>query len=221
MCGRFTYLGRAIILSKYYSLNPLQLRRFYNISPTQYRPVIAQDKGQAPEWRELYWGLIPSWSKDKTMGARLINARAEKVHEKPSFRDAFKRRRCLIPASGFYEWLTQGKVKTPYYFSPVKKDDELVFAGLWERWSRDGEDISSFTIITTEANATVAPIHDRMPVILGQDDWSTWLDPETRDTDKLLSLLRPADDGLLQSWQVSSYVSNSRNEGPECIERVA
>jgi putative SOS response-associated peptidase YedK len=190
----------------------------YNIAPTQKAPVVLVGRDGRPMMDELRWGLIPYWDKDASVGVRAINARAETIAEKPTFRDAFRKRRCLVPASGFYEWKRDGKTKTPYYFTSW--GEPVVFAGLWERWSGGADVIHSFTIITIEANSLIAPIHDRMPVILKRDDWRAWLDPNFQDRSHLQSLLRPADEDLLESWEVGAYVNNVRHEGEECIAGV-
>jgi putative SOS response-associated peptidase YedK len=153
----------------------------YNIPPTVDIPVIRFADGKR-RLSMMRWGLLPPWTKDPKKSPLLNNARAETVAEKPSFRSAFKKRRCLIPASGFFEWKKEGQLKQPFYFS--RPDDKpLAFAGLWETWN----DIESCTIITTEANELMAPIHDRMPVVLGDNDYATWLDPEATSLEKLLS----------------------------------
>lgn len=160
----------------------------------------------------MRWGLLPSWTKDPKKAPLLNNARAETVAEKPSFRSAFKHRRCLIPASGFFEWKLEGKQKQPYYFR--REDDKpIAFAGLWETWN----EIESCTIITTDANAVMAPIHHRMPVVLGVNDYANWMDPAADD---LLSLLTPCPDDELICYPVNKVVNNARNQGPQCIEPV-
>ena len=176
MCGRFALQSiPKQVLDEFIIIPPPVLPR-YNIAPTQKAPVVLVGHDGQPVMDELRWGLIPSWAKDVSAGVRAINARAETIAEKPTFRDAFRKRRCLVPASGFYEWRRDGKTKTPYYFTSRK--DPIVFAGLWEQWTDGAETIHSFTIITTEANGLMAPIHDRMPVILQRGDWWTWLDPD-------------------------------------------
>lgn len=168
----------------------------------------------------LRWGLIPSWSKDPKIAFSLINARAETVSEKPAFRSAFKSRRCLIPATNFYEWKATGaKHKQPYAFS-MRDGGLFAFAGLWERW-KDPDDIEasvvqSCSIITTEANAVVQPVHNRMPVILPAEHFAAWLDPQT-PAETLHNLLRPYSDADMIGKVVSNYVSNARNEGPQCL----
>lgn len=226
MCGRFTNMGRhgrAVILFKKMGLLPPSMLPRYNIAPTQNVPVVLREFGESPDSRDLRWGLIPFWARDKSVGVRAINARAETVDEKNTFREAFKSRRCLVPADGFYEWKRDAatKTKTPYYFTAANGDDPLVFAGLWERWERGAERIESFTIVTTTANRLMEPIHDRMPVILREDDWADWIDPGTKDTRHLKSLLRPAGDDVLQCWEVGPYVNNVRHEGEKCIEKAS
>ena len=170
------------------------------------------------------WGLVPAWAKDPSIGAKLINARAETVESKPSFRSSFARHRCLIPASGFYEWKVvseHGKVRRqPYYVRPAEGDGLFGFAGLLVRWrSGIGEDLVTACIITTEANALMAPIHDRMPVILQPADYAAWLGAQTKAED-LKALLKPLPEDLMERYRVSRRMSNARNEGEECINPV-
>ena len=195
----------------------------YNIAPTQ--PVATVRLQPGTGRRELtycHWGLIPSWAKDHSLAARMINARAETAAEKPSFRAAFKRRRCLIPASGFYEWRQGEKGKQPYFIAP--EDDGAVFAlgGLWETWvSPDGSEIESCTILTTEPNELMAELHNRMPLILAPEDFAEWLGTGVEDTPRQLQiiqhLLRPYAADKMRAYPVSSYVNNPRNEGDACI----
>jgi putative SOS response-associated peptidase YedK len=165
------------------------------------------------------WGLVPSWASDLSIGYKLINARSETAPSKPSFRSAFRQRRCLIPADGFYEWKKTGaKHKQPYH---IHLKDGSVFgcAGLWEHWqSAEGEVVESCTILTTEANALMKQLHDRMPVILPPADHDRWLDPLAKDMAALQALLVPYPDEGMIATAVSSYVSNARNEGPKCME---
>lgn len=219
MCGRFALQSvPKQILDEFVIIPPPILPR-YNIAPTQKAPVVFTGGNGKPIMDELRWGLIPSWAKDVSTSVRAINARAETIAEKPTFRDAFKKRRCLVPATGFYEWKREGKTKTPYYFT--SRSRALVFAGLWERWTDGDVSILSFTIITTEANSLMAPIHNRMPVILKHDDWRAWLDPMEYDRAHLQSLLLPADDEALECWEVGPYVNNARHEGEQCIANGA
>ena len=158
----------------------------------------------------MRWGLIPSWTKDPKQAPLNNNARAETVADKPSFRSAYKSRRCIIPVTGFYEWKTEGKAKQPYYFHRPDGQD-LAFAGLWETW----HDIESCTIITCDANEVMAPVHHRMPVILGDNDFAVWLDPAATDVSGLLAPCPPHE---LACYSVDPYVNNVRNQGPHCIE---
>jgi putative SOS response-associated peptidase YedK len=181
----------------------------YNIPPTTNIPVIRQADTQRTV-SLMRWGLLPSWTKDIKKAPLLNNARAETVAEKSSFRSALKKRRCLIPASGFFEWLTEGKSKLPYYFR--RPDDRpMAFAGLWERWG----EIQSCTIITTEANEVMEPIHHRMPVILSHDNYSEWLNAD--EATVLTNLLVPCPAEEIERFAVDPVVNNVRNQGPQCI----
>ncbi len=191
----------------------------YNIAPTQSVAAIRADEAGQRSLAMLRWGLVPHWAKDISIGNRLINARAETVAEKPAFRQAFSRRRCLVLASGFYEWGETPAGKVPYFMAP-RNGECLAFAGLWERW-RGGDDIlESCTIITTTANATLTKVHQRMPAILAADAQVRWLAGETPATERL-SLLRPAPEDELEVRQVRRTVNNPRNEGAGLIEAVS
>ena len=168
----------------------------------------------------LKWGLIPSWADDPGIGARMINARSETVAEKPSFRRAFKERRCLIPADGFYEWQRTSGGKQPYYLR-TKSGRPFAFAGLWESWDGDGSEIHSCTILTTDANDLVGEVHHRMPVILPPGDYELWLDPDVREPGELLPLLAPYPANDMEVYQVSRRVNRPSNNDPDCVERVA
>lgn len=226
MCGRFTLFSSPEQLAETFDLPeaPILAPRF-NIAPTQPVGIVRKDPAtQGRVWALTHWGLIPSWSKDPSMGARMINARAESVPEKPAFRAAFKRRRCIVPASGFYEWKQVEKGKEPFFILPA--DDGLfALAGLWEIWTGpDGGEVQSCTILTTEANDLMAPIHNRMPVILQEEDWAAWLGSGSDDPPaylaKLQHLLRPYDGKKMKLRGVSTYVNSPRNEGRQCIEPV-
>jgi len=193
----------------------------YNVAPTQ--PVAAIRIGSAAETREivfLRWGLIPHWADDPSIGNRMINARAETVSSKPSFRQAFKKRRCLVVADGFYEWQKVDGKKQPFYIH-LKDDQPFGFAGLWERWSGKGEEIQSCTIITTEPNELMKPIHNRMPVIVQQEDYDRWLNPAFEDGKALQQVLRRYPTELMAAYPVSTLVNNPRNDVAECIGRLA
>jgi putative SOS response-associated peptidase YedK len=161
--------------------------------------------------------LIPSWAKDKKIDARLINARADTVADKPSFRSAFKSRRCLIPADGFFEWQKAGSKKQPYYVT-LRGGGPFAFAGLWERWHDEEGDVQSCSIVTTDANELMRPLHDRMPVILDPKDYAAWLDPAPQPKEELLAMLRPFQSEAMQAVPVSTTVNNPQNQGPRCIE---
>ncbi|HEX6384082.1 MAG TPA: SOS response-associated peptidase [Anaerolineae bacterium] len=218
MCGRFTLTASGETLAEAFDLPdvpPVAPR--YNIAPTQ--PIVAvrlSPNSGKREFTFFHWGLIPSWSKDVKIGSRLINARSETVTEKPSFRSAFKRRRCLIPATGFFEWQRQGNKKQPMYIQ-VKDSQVFAFAGLWETWyGADGSEIDSCTILTTEPNDLVRDIHNRMPVIIEPVDYSMWLDPGANPEDGL-HLLRPYPADQMLALPVSPVVNNPNNDTPECI----
>jgi putative SOS response-associated peptidase YedK len=234
MCGRFLLTTPAEALRQAFGfVEQPNLAPRYNIAPTQDVAVIRQRK-DPPGQRTLQllrWGLVPSWAASLVGGAKMINARAETIMAKPAFRNAFARRRCLVPADGFYEWRPGDATKQPYLIR-ARDGAPLAFAGLWERWSprdasaatqpgRDGSGeraayVDSFTIVTTEANAALAPLHHRMPVILAPADYARWLDPAA-DPAGLLALLRPADDARLHYFPVDRRVNNVRNDDAELI----
>lgn len=191
----------------------------YNIAPSQPVLVLTDWSVRRAEW--MKWGLVPSWAKDPAIGSKMINARSETVQEKPSFRTAFLRRRCLIFASGFYEWLrpTQKGSSIPYYFYPAEPQP-IAFAGLWEFWrSPEGADLRTCTILTTQANQVVAPFHPRMPVILGGGDMQRWLSPGTPQ--EWFNLLRPFPDDALIAHPVSRLVNAPDRDGPDLVLPVA
>jgi len=222
MCGRFTQAADGKIIARVFDLPEApELSRRYNIAPTQNVVAVRLAESGARELVQLYWGLIPSWAKERAMGARMINARAETLAEKPAFRSAFCARRCLIVADGFYEWQKLGTRKQPHFIG-FKDGRPFAFAGLWERWRGEGsEEVESCTIVTTEANELLAPIHDRMPVILDPADFASWTDPTQSDTDKLSALLKPYPPGLLQAYPVGLLVNNPANDSPACVKRLA
>jgi len=195
-----------------------QLPLRFNIAPTQDVAVVRLAKaGGGRELLTMHWGLIPSWAKDPKIGNRMINARAESVAEKPSFRAAFRRRRCLVPADGYYEWQkTTGRSKQPYLFHR-RDDGPFAFAGLWEHWEKGQGPLQSCTIITTEANDLARPIHDRMPVILSPGDYDAWLDPSNGGGEPLLALLAPYEGDDLVAEPVSTYVNKPTNDDPRCV----
>lgn len=221
MCGRYTFTFDAKTLAEAFGLVPpgFQIVKGYNIAPGQH-VVIVRPERDARVADVAFWGLIPGWVKDPNLSPRPINARAETLEEKPTFRSAFRRKRCLVPASGFYEWKAQGKLKQPFYIHPAE-GDLFAFAGLLEDWQgRDGEVMISTCIITTEPNDLMAGIHNRMPVILPKAAWGDWLDPaaQTRDLQRLLV---PFPSELMRAHLVGTAVGNVRNDCPELILPVA
>jgi putative SOS response-associated peptidase YedK len=216
MCGRFVLSNPRAELVSHFGLDACaDFVPRYNIPPgTDILVIRHSPEGQLVA-QPLRWGLVPHWAKDPASGARLNNARGETVAEKPSFRDAFKRRRCLIPASGFYEWQAQGKLKQPYYIS-LKSGAPLALAGLWESWQgADGNLLRSTCIITTGPNAVMAPIHDRMPVILAPEHWQQWL---TAPAEEIAGLVAPCAADILQAWPVSRRVSKTQEDDAGLIQ---
>lgn len=189
----------------------------YNISPGTDTPVIRQSPEGKRVLHLLRWGLVPRWAPDPSIGAKLNNARGETVAEKPSFKAAFSRRRCLIPASGFFEWKTEGKLKQPYFIS-LKSGKPIALAGIWESWKAPDEtELRTACIITTSANEVMAPIHDRMPVIVAPENWKAWL---VAPAGEIGGLVAPFDAAGMQAWPVSKRVSRSSEEGADLIERL-
>jgi len=221
MCGRYSLSQASDVITATFDLADVpSVAPRYNIAPTQPVAVIRTSEAIDREFTYLHWGLIPSWSKDPAIGARLINARSETVAEKPSFRSAFKRRRCLLIADGFYEWHRTADGKQPYYFH-LDAHQPFGFAGLWEHWETGaGDVIESCTILTTVANDVLSPIHDRMPVILHPQDYELWLDPQMQQTDRLQPLLRPYAAEAMNSHPVSTKVNNPRNDTADCVQPV-
>ncbi|HEY9760997.1 MAG TPA: SOS response-associated peptidase [Trichocoleus sp.] len=226
MCGRYSQSQTGEAVAEAFHLpSPPSLEPRYNIAPTQpVSAILATSEKPEPQHHLLRWGLIPGWSKDPTIGNRLINARAETVAEKPSFRNAFKRRRCLIVADGFYEWKTDpdSKAKQPYYFQ-LQEHDLFAFAGLWEQWTdpQSGGELETCTILTTAANTVLEPIHDRMPVILPPEHYEAWLDPDFYDAKVLQALLQPYNPDAMQSYAVSKAVNSPKNDSPACLDPVS
>lgn len=223
MCGRFTLRTPTNVLIEQFELDSSpQLKLRFNIAPTQDVAVVRKTADDPQrQLVMLHWGLIPSWAKEVKLGQRMINARGETVAEKPSFRAAFKRRRCLVLADGYYEWqkpAAKGAKKQPYYIH-MTDDRPFAFAGLWEYWDKGGEGpIESCTIITTDSADVTADIHDRMPVILPEESYELWLDPELEDKEPLLPLLTPYAGDDLQADAVSTHVNSVRNDDASCIE---
>ncbi len=227
MCGRFASTTPPDKLAAYFGAEAPQLEDDesidpdYNVAPTRDVPTV-RIRNDDRKLDYLRWGLVPRWAKDLRIGSKMINARAETVATKNSFRSAFKKRRCLVVADGFYEWKRlDSKTKQPMYIHRAD-GDPLAFAGLFERWT-DGEqhrEIHTCTIITTTPNQTMSPIHDRMPVLLAPNRWEEWLDPDNDDTDSLQQLLVPAPDELLDTYAVADLVNNVRNNEPSLLTPV-
>ncbi len=198
MCGRFALDLPPLKLAEHFNLvEEADYALSWNIAPSSRICSITADEQDHRHARLMQWGLIPSWAKDASIGNKLINARGETVAEKPSFRSAFKSRRCIIPASGFFEWKTENGVKQPYYIS-FKSGEPMAFAGLWSKWN----DTDSCCIITTSANSLMEPIHERMPVILNVGQWETWLSLGVNQSDLLLPMIHPHDAEVMQAWPV-------------------
>ena len=224
MCGRFTlHTEPGTIAAQFalFDLRPFEPR--YNIAPTQNVPVVrlAQDvavPARRLDW--LRWGLVPGWADDPSIGNRMINARADKAAEKPAFRAAFRHRRCLVVADGFYEWHTVGRRKQPYYIQ-LRDGRPFAFAGLWEVWEGSANSsLETCTLLTTDANELLRPIHDRMPVILPESAYELWLDPAVQEPDRLKPLLVPYPSEEMSLCPVSSRVNKAEFDSPECIAEV-
>jgi len=221
MCGRFALDIPAELLVDNFGLAECpQIVPRYNIAPTQQVGVIRRYGDGQNHLDSLHWGLIPSWAQGRSIGGKMINAKSETVTEKPSFRQAIRYRRCLVPASGFYEWKQEGDAKQPWYLH-LKGSSLMVFAGLWESWkSPEGEVVESCTILTTAANRVVAPLHDRMPVILHPDEYRTWLERTTTDPTSLKKMFQPYPADLMEAWPVSSAVDGVENESPDLMQSI-
>lgn len=219
MCGRYTLKTPIDNLTKQFEIEeyPSSLTPSYNIAPTQQVATVLVEDGKR-KLEMLHWGLIPSWADDPQIGNRMINARGETVAEKPSYRSAFKNRRCLILADGFYEWQKTSNGKQPYYIR-MEDGSPFAFAGLWETWA-NGEEIRSCTIITTDPNELLGDIHNRMPVILHPEDYEMWLAPDFDEKEPLTTLLKPYPTNLMEAYPVSRYVNRPSNNQAECIEPV-
>ncbi len=218
MCGRFVLTTTTEQLQQTFGVSDISdMGPRYNIAPTQDVLVIRQNAGGERYANMLRWGLVPHWAKDASVGNKMINARSETVHEKPSFRNSIRYHRCLIPASGFVEWQPQNGNKQPWYIH--RKDGApFAFAGIWDRWKGPEGSIETCSILTTSANAEVAKIHDRMPVILSSSEFDQWLDREKTDPTGLATLYAPFPADLLQAIPISVKINNPRHDGPDCLE---
>jgi putative SOS response-associated peptidase YedK len=219
MCGRYTLSTPAGRLAEEFQLDStVEIPPSYNVAPTQQVAAVLEDEeGRCLEM--LRWGLVPSWADDPEIGARMINARSETAPEKPSFRRAFRGRRCLIPADGFYEWKREDGGKQPYYFR-MQDGRPFAFAGLWESWEKGDGDLRTCAILTTRASSVLQGIHDRMPVILPRDAYNAWLDPDA-DREELGELMIPYPGADLETYPVSRFVNSPRNNDERCIEPAA
>ena len=220
MCGRYNLITDAEALLDFFEiertlLDASEVKSRYNISPSQDVPIV-RDIGNGRELALARWGLVPHWSKEEKPKYSTINARAETVAEKPTYREAFKRMRCLIPATGFYEWRLDDGQKTPHHIR-LAEGGLFAFAGLWDHWDREGEGFDSCSIIVTSANHTMRPIHDRMPVILNSSQYNTWLNTRHYDRAQLDALMAPYA-GALEAYPVSRHVNNPRHDDPQCVE---
>ena len=224
MCGRYRLSRRKELLADYFKADLSDFDNWeprYNIAPTQSVPVVRQiSQNDRPKLSLVRWGLIPSWASDPSIGARTINARAETVASKPSFREPLRKQRCLVPGDAFYEWKRATSGKQPYCFE-VSDGAMFAFAGLWDRWlAADGRPIETCTILTTTPNDLLADVHDRMPVILPHDTYRAWLDPGIQDESVALGMLRPFQANLMRRFPVSAMVNRVTNDGPECCTPV-
>ena len=223
MCGRFTLRLTPAELREFFDLFRVEdFQPRYNIAPTQMVPIIRIDADGHRVANNLRWGLLPFWAKSKAEGSKMINCRSESVATKPAFRRAFQERRCIVPASGFYEWQeVEGSKQTQPYYLTLTSGDPAAFAGLWESWHdpKDDSRIETFTILTTTATDVIGEVHDRMPITLDRSVWPVWLDSDVKEPEALQSLLVPS----LDEWQrvpVSKIVGNVKNDQPECIQPI-
>jgi len=224
MCGRFTVISTKEKIRKKFNIQKSSLGNFvprYNIAPSSEIPVIRDDPKETGKTLDAFrWGFMPHWIKPEMSLKPMINARAETLAEKPSFRDAFKRNRCLIVADGFYEWKRENNQKTPMYIH-LKSNELFVFAGIWSEIKLAGQQpVFTAGIITTQANDLMRPIHDRMPVILEGDAMDLWLDSKISDTAQLTHLLKPIDSSVLEAYPVSSIVNSPANDTKECVKKI-
>lgn len=223
MCGRYSLNNSKEEIKEWFDADSFDLDTLqpnFNVAPTDTMPVTGENQEGKRSIQPFRWGFLPFWAEDKDIGYSMINARAETVDTKRSYKPSFRKYRCLVPASGFYEWKNKEGEKVPYYIYPTH-EPMFAFAGIYNVWeSPDGDRIPTFTIITTDANEKIKNLHDRMPVMLLKEEWNEWLDPTNHDTDSLKELLRPFPEDALDYYRVSKKVSNVRNNSKELIEPV-
>ncbi len=223
MCGRFSLSTPPTEIAEHFHLDEVPaLEPRFNVAPGQWIATIAragdEDRSELSMRR---WGLVPSWSKDEKIGNRLINARAETVTEKPSFRTALRRRRCLVPADGFYEWSGRKGAKQPYYIG-LEGRALFAFAGLWERWTPpEGEPIETCTLLTTAASERLRALHERMPVIIDSSDYDLWMDPEIREPEIVSPVIDRNLGSALEFYPISHHVNDVRHDDPRCLEPIS
>jgi|SRR5271157_1314969 len=218
MCGRYRLSKRKQLIEEYFeTANEVDWEPRYNIAPSQNVGIIRQNPSRPRrEFSQVRWGLIPYWAKEASIGHKMINARSETVLEKPAFREAFRNRRCLVPADGFYEWVRTGRSKQPMHIG-MQDDSLFAFAGIWDLWKDASESlVETCSILTTTPNSLLAEVHDRMPVILEPENYELWLDPGFKDLDTLTTMLKPFDPTLMKCYPVSTLVNSPANDNPGC-----
>ncbi len=219
MCGRFAFFSKGEVLATLYGVvlpEPLPPR--YNVAPSAPVLVVREEEGRGRVADHLSWGLLPSWSRDPAPSRRFINARAESAAEKPAFRASFRRRRCVVPASGFYEWRKEGALKTPWFFRPKGGEEPFSLGALWDVWhGPDGEELATVAILTTASNEAVSPVHDRMPVLVAPADLPLWLDRKVEDPARVAPLLRPYPAEAMEGYAVSHRVNDPGRDDPSCV----
>lgn len=222
MCGRYALFADKAKLEQTFQAvvaEPDLFTASYNVTPGSFNPVVILGRGGVRRIGPLRWGLVPSWAKDQSFAYKTINAVAETLADKPSFRQAYKSRRCIVPVSGFYEWVKDSKPKRPFF---IQADGDVFgLAGLYEKWDNGGEPLFTYTIITTTPNELTGKIHDRMPVILDEADYADWLDPAYDDRERLASLLRPYPASRMSMHEVAPLVNKPGIDGPQLLEPVA
>ncbi|MCG6871570.1 MAG: SOS response-associated peptidase [Gammaproteobacteria bacterium] len=221
MCGRFSLGSPPELIARIFHLAAVpELAPRYNIAPTQSVAVIRLDGEGQPTLSPMHWGLVPGWARDRSMAARMINARSETVASKPSFREPFRRRRCLVPADGFFEWRKEPDGRRQAFHFRVEENLPFAFAGLWDRWTGEDGTLESCTILTRPADAVVAPVHHRMPVILDTGQRESWLDAAS-DPVRLEAMLAAPPSTVLVGYPVSSLVNNARNDEARCVQPIS